>query len=55
MAVLLSDGRRNLKDEFHHIFDTFLTDIDYTRGIFIKPNIVFAVRQGAAKLLLSHW
>jgi uncharacterized protein (DUF362 family) len=50
MAVLLSDGRNNLKDAFHHILDTFITDIDYSRGIFIKPNIVFAVRQGSNEI-----
>jgi uncharacterized protein (DUF362 family) len=50
MAVLLSDGREKLKDAFHHILHTFLTDIDYTRGIFIKPNIVFPVRPGSAEI-----
>ena len=50
MAVLLSDGRENLKDAFHHILDTFITDIDCTRGIFIKPNIVFAVRQESGEI-----
>lgn len=43
MAVLLSDGRKNLEDTLHHILDTFITDIDCARGIFIKPNIVFPV------------
>ena len=44
MAVLLSDGRKDLKAALHHIFDAFNEDIDYTRGIFIKPNIVFPVK-----------
>ena len=50
MAVLLSNGRKNLKDTFHHILDTFLPDINYTRGIFIKPNIVFAVKSGSSEI-----
>jgi uncharacterized protein (DUF362 family) len=50
MAVLLSDERKDLKDAFHHILDTFITDIDCTRGIFIKPNIVFAVRPGSGEI-----
>ena len=45
MSVLLTDGRKNLKDAIRHILDTFLTKVDYTRGIFIKPNIVFPVTQ----------
>jgi uncharacterized protein (DUF362 family) len=50
MAVLLSDGRKNLKETFHHILDTFHTDIDCSRGIFIKPNIVFPVRPGSNEI-----
>jgi uncharacterized protein (DUF362 family) len=44
MAVLLSDGGKNLKSAVCRILDTFLTENDYQRGIFIKPNIVFAVK-----------
>lgn len=43
MAVLLGDGRKDLRAVFHHILDTFISDTDYSRGIFIKPNIVFPV------------
>jgi uncharacterized protein (DUF362 family) len=43
MAVLMSAGRNNLIGALHHILDTFLIDIDFSHGIFIKPNIVFAV------------
>jgi uncharacterized protein (DUF362 family) len=53
MAVLLTDGRENLKDAFHHILDTFITDTDCARGIFIKPNIVFAVRQESGEITPS--
>lgn len=50
MAVLLSDGRKDLKAALHHIFDAFNEDIDYTRGIFIKPNIVFPVKPGSHEI-----
>jgi uncharacterized protein (DUF362 family) len=50
MAVLLSDGRKNLKDAFHRILDNFKADIDYSRGIFIKPNIVFAVKPRSGEI-----
>jgi uncharacterized protein (DUF362 family) len=50
MAVLLSNGRKNFNDVFHYILDTYLTDLDYSRGIFIKPNIVFAVRPGSREI-----
>jgi uncharacterized protein (DUF362 family) len=50
MAVLLSDGQNNLKDAFHHILDTFITEIDYNRGIFIKPNIVFATSDKSGEI-----
>ncbi len=50
MAVLLSDGRKNLKGTLHRILDTFLGDIDYARGVFIKPNIVFAVRPESGEI-----
>jgi uncharacterized protein (DUF362 family) len=50
MTVLLSDGRKDLKVSFHQILDTFLTDSDYTRGVFIKPNIVFAVKDGSGEI-----
>lgn len=43
MTVLLSDGRKDLKDIILNILDTFLTDEDCARGVFIKPNIVFPV------------
>ena len=44
MTVLLRDGRKNLKTAIHNILDTFKTDLEYSRGIFIKPNIVFPVK-----------
>jgi uncharacterized protein (DUF362 family) len=50
MSVLLSAGRKKIKDAFHHILDSFKTDIDCNRGIFIKPNIVFPVRPGSGEI-----
>jgi uncharacterized protein (DUF362 family) len=50
MTVLLSDGQKNLKDVLHNILDTFNTDVDYSRGIFIKPNIVFAVKAKSGEI-----
>jgi uncharacterized protein (DUF362 family) len=50
MAVLLTDGRKDVRGALRHILDTFRADIDCTRGIFIKPNIVFPVRQGSNEI-----
>jgi len=50
MAVLLSNGRKKLHDTLHHILDTFAPDIDCTRGIFLKPNIVFAVKSVSGEI-----
>ena len=50
MTVLLSDGRSNLIDAFLAILNTFITDADCSRGIFIKPNIVFAVRPESGEI-----
>lgn len=50
MAILLTGGQRNLKDSISQILDTFKTDIDSTRGIFIKPNIVFPVKPKSGEI-----
>lgn len=50
MAVLLSDGQKNLKDAFHRILETFIPNIDCARGIFIKPNIVFPVKPESGEI-----
>jgi len=50
MAVWLSDGQKILKDAYHQILDIFITDEDCTRGVFIKPNIVFAVKQESGEI-----
>ena len=50
MSVLITDGSQNQKSALHRIFDTFLTDEDAARGIFIKPNIVFPVREESGEI-----
>jgi uncharacterized protein (DUF362 family) len=50
MAVLLCDGRNKLETSLHPILDAFITDIDCSRGVFIKPNIVFAVKPGSGEI-----
>jgi uncharacterized protein (DUF362 family) len=50
MTVLMSDGRKNLEETIHHILDTYLSDEDFRRGIFIKPNIVFPVKPGSGEI-----
>lgn len=50
MTVLISDGRKKLNNSLHQILDNFLTEKDVDRGIFIKPNIVFAVRPESGEI-----
>lgn len=44
MTVLLKDGRQNLDEALHQILEMYAADIDWTRGVFLKPNIVFAAK-----------
>jgi uncharacterized protein (DUF362 family) len=50
VTVLLSDGRKELIESLHHTLDTFITDVDCARGIFIKPNIVFPVKPNSGEI-----
>jgi uncharacterized protein (DUF362 family) len=50
MTVLLSSGHKRSKDTLHHILDTFAGDLDVSRGIFIKPNIVFPVKPASHEI-----
>lgn len=50
MTVLLKEGRKDLKVALHTILDAFLTEDDYLRGIFIKPNIVFPVSSKSGEI-----
>ncbi len=50
MAVLLSDGRKKLKENLHFILNRFVTDEDCARGVFIKPNIVFPVKPESGEI-----
>jgi len=50
MTVLLSDGRKSLKDAMKRILQAFMTEADYARGIFIKPNIVFPTKAQSGEI-----
>lgn len=50
MSVLLSAKGNKIQQALHYILDTFSTDIDYSRGIFLKPNIVFAVKSASGEI-----
>lgn len=50
MAVLLSDAREDLTGALSLILDTFISDSDCSRGIFLKPNIVFPVREESGEI-----
>ncbi len=50
MTVIVSDGQNKLRDTIQNILDTFLTDSDYSRDVFIKPNIVFAVKPRSGEI-----
>ena len=50
MTVLLTDGGKNPNVALRRIIDTFLTDDVASRGIFIKPNIVFPVREESGEI-----
>lgn len=50
MAVLLSDASQSLTAAINNILDTFLTEQDLARGVFIKPNVVFPVRASSGEI-----
>lgn len=43
MSVLVS-GRQQLEDAFREVLDKYGSDLDWTRGVFLKPNVVFAAK-----------
>jgi len=51
MAVYLTNARDHIKDSFHDILNAFLTEEDFSRGIFLKPNIVFPVKPGSSEII----
>jgi uncharacterized protein (DUF362 family) len=53
MTVLISDGRIKIETSLNQILDTFIKDIDLSHGVFIKPNIVFAVKPESGEIT-SH-
>lgn len=50
MTVMLSDGRGALEGAVGHILGTFAADLDAKRGILLKPNIVFPVREESREI-----
>lgn len=50
MTVLLSAENRDLRKTINHIFDTFSSEIDCSRGIILKPNIVFPVKPRSGEI-----
>jgi uncharacterized protein (DUF362 family) len=51
MTVYLTNARDHIKDSLHIILDAFLTEQDFMQGIFLKPNIVFPVRQDSNEIV----
>ncbi len=50
VAVLIVNGRKDLKSTIHRILDVFSDCIDYARGIFLKPNIVFPAKDKSGEI-----
>lgn len=50
MTVLLSDGRKGLRDALREALDSFSADIGWSRGVFLKPNIVFPVKPESGEI-----
>ncbi len=44
MSVLIVGRRQQLKDAIHTILDRYEPDLDWSRGVFLKPNIVFPAK-----------
>jgi len=44
MTVVLSDGHQGLREALQEILAAFSGGIDWTRGVFLKPNVVFPVK-----------
>jgi uncharacterized protein (DUF362 family) len=50
MTTLINSGKNQLIKSIHEILDTFFESIDWKRGIFIKPNIVFPVKPTSGEI-----
>jgi uncharacterized protein (DUF362 family) len=50
MTVLLSEGRESLEQALRRVLDKQSTGIDWTRGVFLKPNIVFAAKPDSGQI-----
>ena len=38
MTVLVTDGSKDLEEAIRQVLDVFSADLDWTRGVFLKPN-----------------
>lgn len=50
MAVFVIKEQKNIRKSISEIFNKFEKVIDYTKGFFIKPNIVFPVLPGSGEI-----
>lgn len=50
MTVLISNENINLKNKINLILDSFVNHFDVSRGIFLKPNIVFPVKDRSGEI-----
>jgi uncharacterized protein (DUF362 family) len=50
MAVLCTNGKKDMKSAFRRILDTYIPRDHLSRGIFLKPNIVFPVHDNSGEI-----
>jgi uncharacterized protein (DUF362 family) len=50
VSVFVTGPRRQLRDALHEILDDHGSGLDWTRGVFLKPNIVFAAKPESGQI-----
>lgn len=50
MTVYISNLKKGTKHAIRRIVDTFIKDLDLSRGVFLKPNIVFPVKETSGQI-----
>jgi uncharacterized protein (DUF362 family) len=50
VSVLISDRRLQLSEAFREILDKYGSNLDWTRGVFLKPNVVFAAKSESGQV-----
>jgi len=50
VSVFVTGPRQQLKDALHEILDKYGSHLDWTRGAFLKPNIVFAAKPESGQI-----